>query len=101
MFTSFSFSMCVLLWLAVMADEPMGSGSGSTPTSKSDDPAWAHGQVVLEKRNNTICVYCQKYLAEGGITRLKEHLAGIKGNVAACKYVSNEVKWKMIQLLTE
>jgi len=85
----------------VLQSQQSGSGSRSTPTSKSDDPAWAHGQVVLEKRNNTICVYCQKYLAEGGITRLKEHLAGIKGNVAACKHVSNEVKWQMKQLLTE
>jgi len=82
-----------------MADEPMGSGSGSTPTSKSDDPAWAHGQVVLRKRNNTICVYCQKHLAGGEITQLKEHLAEIKGNVAACKRVPNEVKWHRKQLL--
>jgi len=85
--------MCVLLWLVIMADEPMGSGS--TPTFKSGDRAWAHGQVVPGKKNNTIYVYCQKHLAGGGITRLKEHLAGIKGNVAACKRVPNEVKWQM------
>jgi len=82
-----------------MADEPMGSGS--TPTSKFDDPPWAHGQIIPGKRNNTICVYCQKHLVGGGITRLKEHLAGIKGNAAAYKRVSNEVKWQMKQLLTE
>ena len=76
-------------------------GSGFTPTSKSDDPTWVHCQVVPAKRNNTICVYFQKHLARGGITRLKEHLAGIKGNVAACKRVPNEVEWKMKQLLRE
>ena len=57
----FLFSMCVLLWLVIMADEPMGSGS--TPTFKSGDRAWAHGQVVPGKKNNTIYVYCQKHLA--------------------------------------
>ena len=55
-----------------MVDEPMGSGlrsgSGSTPASKSGDPTWSYGQVVPGKRNNAICVYCQKHLAEGEVT---------------------------------
>ncbi|KAL4614141.1 hypothetical protein ACB092_07G032600 [Castanea dentata] len=37
----------------------------------------------------------------GGITRLKHHLAGIKGDVEACKKVSEDVKWQMKQLLED
>ncbi|KAL4615700.1 hypothetical protein ACB092_07G145200 [Castanea dentata] len=33
----------------------------------------------------------------GGITRLKHHLAGIKGDVEACKKVFEDVKWQMKQ----
>ncbi|KAL4620036.1 hypothetical protein ACB092_06G125300 [Castanea dentata] len=37
----------------------------------------------------------------GGITRLKYHLAGIKGDVEACKKVFEDVKWQMKQLLED
>jgi len=91
---TFVFIFCVAIWLVIMVDEyePMGSGSGSgsTPTSKSVDPARAHGQVFpsIQARGTIpfVCTYCQKHLAEDGMTRLKEHLAGVKGNVAACKH---------------
>jgi positive regulator of sigma E activity len=31
----------------------------SAPT-RSDDPAWAHGQVVVGAKNSSICVHCSK-----------------------------------------
>ena len=52
-----------------------GSNIGSAP-AKFDDPAWAHCIKVLGKRNQTICLYCNKHIQGGGITRLKQHLAG-------------------------
>ncbi|GKV41954.1 hypothetical protein SLEP1_g49420 [Rubroshorea leprosula] len=77
-----------------------GDSIGSTP-SKTDDPAWAHCLIVPGRRNQTKCLYCDKLILGGGITRLKEHLAEIKGNVGACKKVSADVKWQMQQLLSE
>ena len=47
-----------------------GSSMASTPT-RSDDPAWAHGQVVVGAKNSSICVHCSKMINGGGITRLK------------------------------
>ncbi|GKV47791.1 hypothetical protein SLEP1_g54653 [Rubroshorea leprosula] len=77
-----------------------GDSIGSVP-SKTDDPAWAHCLIVPGKRNQTKCLYRDKLIQGGGITRLKEHLARIKGNVGACKKVSVDVKWQMQQLLSE
>ncbi|KAK2987942.1 hypothetical protein RJ640_003420 [Escallonia rubra] len=53
------------------------SSSIASATARSDDPAWAHGKVVAGKRNNTICIHCDKHLKGGGITRIKMHLAGV------------------------
>ncbi|GKU94386.1 hypothetical protein SLEP1_g7887 [Rubroshorea leprosula] len=77
-----------------------GDSIGSTP-SKTDDLAWAHCLIVPGRRNQTKCLYCDKLILGGGKTRLKEHLAGIKGNVGACKKLSADVKWQMQQLLSE
>ena len=63
-----------------------GSNIGSAP-AKSDDPAWAHCIKVPGKRNQTICFYCNKHIQGGGITRLKQHLARILGDVGHCSKV--------------
>ncbi|KAG5241726.1 zinc finger protein [Salix suchowensis] len=79
--------------------------SGGTPISsapaRSDDPAWAHGQVVAGSKNASICIHCNKRINGGGVTRLKYHLAGIKGQVEPCKKVPPDVKWQMKQLLED
>ena len=67
-----------------------GSSIASAP-ARSDDPTWAHGQVIVGAKNSCICVYCSKRINGGGITRLKQHLAGIKGQVEACKKVPADV----------
>ncbi|KAG6752285.1 hypothetical protein POTOM_044507 [Populus tomentosa] len=69
--------------------------------ARSDDPAWAHGQVVIDAKNSSICVHCSKRINGGGVTRLKYHLAGIKGQVEACKKVPPDVKWQMKQLIED
>uniref|UniRef100_A0A2N9IKD5 BED-type domain-containing protein n=1 Tax=Fagus sylvatica TaxID=28930 RepID=A0A2N9IKD5_FAGSY len=85
-----------------MADNSstIGSSAASAPT-RSDDPAWAHARVVPEARNNTICLYCNKLIKGGGITRLKYHLAGIRGQVEPCKSAPDDVKWQMKQLVED
>ncbi|KAK3006446.1 hypothetical protein RJ639_015956 [Escallonia herrerae] len=75
------------------------SSSVASAPARSDDPAWAHGKVVAGKRNNTICIHCNKHLKGGGITRLKMHLAGVTGQVEACKKAPHDVRWQMKQLL--
>jgi hypothetical protein len=77
-----------------------GSSMASAP-ARSDDPAWAHGQVVVGAKNSSICIHCSKRINGGGITRLKYHLAGIKGQVEACKKVPPDVKWQMKQLIED
>ena len=46
---------------------------------KAKDPAWAHADVVEGE------MYCKKLIKGGGIFRLKQHLASIKGQVKACE----------------
>ena len=77
-----------------------GTSIASAP-ARSDDPAWAHGQVVVGAKNASICIYCNKQINGGGITRLKYHLAGIKGQVEPCKRVPPDVKWQMNQLIED
>jgi hypothetical protein len=76
-----------------MADNSSTIGSSAASAlARSKDPAWAHACVVPEAKNNTICLYCNKLIKGGGITRLKYHLAGIRGQVEPCKSTSNDVK---------
>jgi hypothetical protein len=85
-----------------MADNSstIGSSAATTPT-RSKDLAWAHACVVPEAKNNTICLYCNKLIKGGGITRRKYHLAGIKGQVGPCKSAPDDVKWQMKQLIED
>ncbi|OMO94309.1 putative Zinc finger, BED-type [Corchorus olitorius] len=66
---------------------------------KSDDPAWAHGIKVAGKRNQSICLYCNKHIQGGGMTRLNQHLAGVSGNVGSCPKAPSDVQWEMKRLL--
>ena len=45
---------------------------------KAKDSAWAHADVV---DGVMYCKYCKKLIKGGGIYRLKQHLAAIKGHV--------------------
>ena len=49
---------------------------------KAKDLAWAHADVV---EGEMYCKYCKKLIKGGGIFRLKQHLASIKGQVKACE----------------
>lgn len=66
---------------------------------RASDPGWAHGIMVNGGRQKIKCKYCNKVMLGGGISRLKQHLAGERGNVTPCEEVPEEVKVQIQQLL--
>ncbi|PKI72349.1 uncharacterized protein LOC116195355 [Punica granatum] len=76
----------------------MASGSEMvSATKQKTDPAWKHCQMV--KNENSVhltCLYCAKVFKGGGIHRMKEHLAGHKGNGSICLRVPQDV-WQSMR----
>ncbi|XP_050210873.1 uncharacterized protein LOC126661125 [Mercurialis annua] len=69
-------------------------------TSQKHDPAWRHCQMFRNgERVQLKCIYCGKFFKGGGIHRIKEHLAGHKGNASTCLRVPNDVRVVMQQSL--
>ncbi|XP_058086750.1 uncharacterized protein LOC131233916 isoform X2 [Magnolia sinica] len=66
---------------------------------KATDPGWAHGTMVEGDRQKIKCRYCHKVILGGGISRLKQHLAGERGNIAPCEKVPEDVRGHMQQHL--
>ncbi|XP_044509814.1 uncharacterized protein LOC123228443 [Mangifera indica] len=79
----------------------MASGLEPIPiTSQKHDPAWKHCQMFKNgDRVQLKCVFCGKVFKGGGIHRIKEHLAGQKGNASTCLCVSPDVRLEMQQSL--
>ncbi|XP_077238960.1 uncharacterized protein LOC143880095 [Tasmannia lanceolata] len=79
----------------------MASGLESVPVhTQKHDPAWKHCQIIKNgDRNQLKCLYCGKIFSGGGIHRIKEHLAGQKGNAASCSRVPTDVRRNMQQSL--
>ena len=77
------------------------SGGIYMASARSDDPAWAHEQVVLGAINLCICVHCNKRIYGDSITRLKYHLVGIESQVEPCKMIPPDVKWQIKQLIKD
>ncbi|XXG82464.1 hypothetical protein AAC387_Pa10g0407 [Persea americana] len=71
---------------------------GSAPL-RAADPGWDHGMMVDGDRQKIKCKYCNKVILGGGISRLKQHLAGERGNIAPCEEVPEDVKRQMQQHL--
>ena len=83
------------------------SGQDSTTNSQSTrsktDPAWEH---VFEERYANgmkvlICLYCKKIIKGWGIHKMKQHLAGVKGDIGPCKSVPPDVRFRMENSLQE
>ncbi|XP_051121242.1 uncharacterized protein LOC127244787 isoform X2 [Andrographis paniculata] len=69
-------------------------------TSQKHDPAWKHCQMFKNGDKVQLkCIYCGKIFKGGGIHRIKEHLAGQKGNAATCLRVQHDVRLQMIESL--
>ncbi|XP_015876831.2 uncharacterized protein LOC107413406 isoform X2 [Ziziphus jujuba] len=79
----------------------MASGLEPVPiTSQKHDPAWKHCQMFkIGDRVQLRCIYCSKLFKGGGIHRIKEHLAGQKGNASTCLRVPPDVRALMQQSL--
>ncbi|MQL72272.1 hypothetical protein Taro_004616 [Colocasia esculenta] len=77
-----------------------GGAPQSSSNPPSDNPTWAHCTVVNMGRRKVQCKYCNRVLS-GGVWRLKQHLAGIKGEVAPCSRVSSEVRIQFCQHVKE
>ena len=57
---------------------------------KQRDIGWEHGTLVGGSRKLVKCNYCRKQV-HGGITRLKQHIAHVSGQVEGCLWVPKEV----------
>ncbi|MQL89735.1 hypothetical protein Taro_022319 [Colocasia esculenta] len=55
------------------------------------DPGWAHGTLLDARQKKVKYNWCSKEMF-GGIYRLKQHLAGIAGNVLKCPSCPHEVR---------
>ncbi|GMH04257.1 hypothetical protein Nepgr_006096 [Nepenthes gracilis] len=79
----------------------MASGLQPVPiTPQKHDPAWKHVQMFKNgDRVQLKCIYCGKLFKGGGIHRIKEHLAGQKGNASSCLQVQQDVRLLMQQSL--
>jgi hypothetical protein len=66
---------------------------------RKSDITWAHCKLL--PNNSIVCNYCNKVFGGGGIHRVKEHLAGKKGNTEICKEVPPEVRFQVKQNFEE
>ena len=60
------------------------------------DIGWKHAKPVGGSRRTTKCKYCGKVI-HGGITRLKQHIAHISGQVEGCPRVPVEASHSVRQ----
>ncbi|XP_065619291.1 uncharacterized protein LOC136063198 [Quercus suber] len=66
------------------------------------DPAWDHvTEELKDEKSSYRCIHCWKTYKGGGIYRMKRHLAGIKGDVAACMGVPYDVRFQMVENLMD
>ncbi|XP_077245171.1 uncharacterized protein LOC143885085 isoform X2 [Tasmannia lanceolata] len=77
---------------------PCNDEQGLAPP-RATDVGWAHGIMVNGDRQKIKCRYCHKVILGGGISRLKQHLAGERGNIAPCEKVPEDVKAQIKQHL--
>ncbi|KAJ1438936.1 hypothetical protein SESBI_02710 [Sesbania bispinosa] len=81
-----------------MASE--GSSNPSTVASRTN-PRWKYCHPTQENHTNgCICNFCGK-TTWGGITRMKEHLTGKKGNCKACPKCPKEVREELLQYVED
>ncbi|GAB2210933.1 hypothetical protein Droror1_Dr00016222, partial [Drosera rotundifolia] len=75
----------------------MASSLQAVPiTSHKHDPAWKHVQMFKDGEKVQLkCIYCGKLFKGGGIHRIKEHLAGQKGNASTCLRTPADVRMLM------
>ena len=71
-----------------------GSNANSSSVRAKCDPAWDHvTEELKDGKSSYRCIHCGKTYKGGGINRMKRHLAGIKGDVAAYMGVPYDVRF--------
>ena len=81
---------------------PTQDTSSNPSVRAKTDPAWAYFSYKKEgKQNVYTCLCCNNVYKGGGINRMKQHLAGIVGNIASCKKVTHDVRHAMKMSLNE
>src|SRR4051812_27182362 len=62
----------------------------STSNGRSDDMAWDFAECVDPNSTQKLkCKLCGKVVS-GGVTRMKEHIGQIKGNVNSCMHSTQD-----------
>ncbi|KAI7737591.1 hypothetical protein M8C21_024715, partial [Ambrosia artemisiifolia] len=81
--------------------ENMASDLEPVPVnSQKHDVAWKHCHMYkIGDKVQLKCIYCGKMFKGGGIHRIKEHLAGQKGNASSCLRVQPDVRLLMQESL--
>ncbi|KAK7266013.1 hypothetical protein RIF29_18652 [Crotalaria pallida] len=68
------------------------------------DPTWDHCQSGVDEKDGKKfikCSYCAKSFKGGGIHRMKQHLAGEKGEVISCPEVPFDVRYRLREHLNQ
>ncbi|KAF7153803.1 hypothetical protein RHSIM_Rhsim01G0126200 [Rhododendron simsii] len=82
---------------------PSSEASNSEPVLKrnSDDVGWEYGVIVDVKNKDRLrCILCGNQYT-GGVSRMKKHIAQVRGDVAACTKASKEDILKCKKALDE
>ncbi|KAK8941408.1 hypothetical protein KSP39_PZI009861 [Platanthera zijinensis] len=77
--------------------EGVESTNSSAQVREKNDPGWEHFSLVKDAsgKKKYRCLHCGTIYSGGGINRMKQHLAGIKGNIGACKKVPHDIRHQM------
>ncbi|CAA7031115.1 unnamed protein product [Microthlaspi erraticum] len=76
---------------------------GPPPSMKrnSNDIGWDYGRIMdLSHPDRLKCILCGKEVP-GGVFRMKEHIAQVKGNMASCPHASKEDQDKCMKVIVE
>ncbi|KAF1867243.1 hypothetical protein Lal_00049672 [Lupinus albus] len=100
---------CIIYNMTSSASSPnsISTTQSVIPTTQSvrakSDPTWDHCQLVqdVDGKKSIKCLYCSKCYKGGGIHRIKQHLAGEKGDVLPCLSVPFEVKHQLKEHLNQ
>ncbi|XP_020241521.1 uncharacterized protein LOC109819937 isoform X2 [Asparagus officinalis] len=75
-----------------------GQASNKPPKPADKDSCWAYAERVGNDALKVRCKFCGQSMC-GGISRFKQHLAGIKGNCLPCEKVPEDVKKKVNEII--
>ncbi|CAN1797913.1 hypothetical protein LINPERHAP1_LOCUS21468 [Linum perenne] len=90
-------------------DGSSNKNSSSTASTKGVgvkqkmDTAWNYFEELVEENGSKVfrCLFCAKVYKGGGINRMKQHLAGITGQISRCLKVPFDVREKIQNNLTK